>query len=93
MRHDKVMKALGGYQAVAGALRTPGNQTHRWGYTRPIPVGRWREVVALAQRERVPGITLDALHRGYLAWQRAAARQGGAARREPPASEAARAAA
>jgi hypothetical protein len=90
MRHDKIMRALGGYLAVAEALHTPGNQTYRWGYTRPIPVARWREVVALARRCREPGITLDSLHAGYLAFR---PNQAPPPRREPPANEAARAAA
>jgi hypothetical protein len=94
MRHSNVMRALGGYAAVAAALKTPENQTHRWGRTRPIPVARWREVVLLAQRRRVPGITLAALLAGYEAHMdcRQEAQRAPKARRKP-ASEAARAAA
>jgi hypothetical protein len=73
MQHSQIIADLGGYMAVAAALKTPPNIVWRWGQTRAIPARRWPAIVELAKRKRLRHITAAALLAGYEPAQQQAA--------------------
>jgi len=81
MQHARIVSDLGGYLALARALRVAPNVSWRWGQIRPIPVRQWRAVVRLAEARGLRHITLEGLLAGYLAAQRPANDAGGPAPR------------
>lgn len=61
MRHAKVIELLGGYKEVAKEMDLNHTTVFKW-MKSGIPADRFPEIVAMARRKNVEGITLESLH-------------------------------
>ena len=60
MTHAKIIDAFGGNQALADALGEKASNVSRW-RKRGFPARLWHQIVALAKRRRVAGVTFAAV--------------------------------
>jgi hypothetical protein len=58
MTHDEVIRALGGYRALARSLGLDMSVTFRWP-KRGIPPRRWPAIIEMARERGVNGVTAD----------------------------------
>ncbi len=57
----EIIEALGGHRRVAAALQVPSGTVSAWKSRGSIPARVWPELIKHAQRDRVQGVTLEAL--------------------------------
>lgn len=60
MDHGEIIRSLGGYKAVADDLELNHTTVFKW-LKNGIPARRWVSIVNLAERNRLPGVSLDSI--------------------------------
>jgi hypothetical protein len=60
-----IIESLGGYSAVAAGLGKPAGTVSAWKTRECIPPRAWRDIVQLADRLGIAGVTLEILAAAY----------------------------